>query len=62
MHWILRYLIFIILCTIGYGFLSHILFNGIKKWLAGQASLPLIGWTIGIYLVLAWIAKQRKAI
>ena len=62
MHWLLRYVVYVLLCTAGYGFLAHFLYYGIKSWLSGLSGVLLITWTLAIYLVLAWFAKQQKAI
>lgn len=62
LHWLLRYCFFVLLCTAGYVFLSQAIYLGIKNLLAGRSSLTLVIVTLGIYLVLAWIAKEQKAI
>ncbi|MCX7726715.1 MAG: DUF3392 domain-containing protein [Chitinispirillaceae bacterium] len=64
LHWLLRYAIFILVCTVGYTFISHVIFQGTKNLLLMFfKQRPLfVMITIGIYLVLAWIAKEQKAI
>ncbi|HEX3019447.1 MAG TPA: DUF3392 family protein [Chitinispirillaceae bacterium] len=62
MHWFFRYVFFVILCTAGYGFLSQVIYHGLKSWLRGQSGLMLVIWTCAIYLILAWFAKRFKDI
>lgn len=62
MHWFFRYLLFIILCSVGYGVLSQVIYRGVRNWLQGQSSILLVLWTAAIYLLLAWLAKKQKNI
>jgi hypothetical protein len=62
LHWTLRYILFVLLCTLGYGFLSHTLYFWLKKWLIHLPEIQLILWVSAIYLGLAWVAKQQKEI
>jgi hypothetical protein len=59
LHWLIRYGIFIAMCTIGYGFLTHFVFRGLAHWLAYQRSTELLVITMGIYCVLAFFAKKQ---
>ncbi len=61
-HWLIRFLIFVIVVCVGYGFLSHLLYQFIRKWFVRMDSITLVIATIGTYLVLAWFAKQQKEI
>ena len=61
-HWLLRYVAFVILCTAGYTFLSQIIYRGLKYLLHGLSNPLLVVVTIGVYLLLAWIAKEQKII
>jgi hypothetical protein len=61
-HWLLRYLVFVIMCTVGYGFLTHLLYRGVKHWFSYQQNLALVLITVGIYLVLAFFAKKQGRI
>jgi hypothetical protein len=62
LHWFLRYSVFVLLCTGGYVFFSQAIFRATKHLLL-ICSRPLqVLLTVGIYLVLAWIAKEQKAI
>lgn len=63
-HWLLRYAIFILVCTVGYTFISQAIFQATKRLLLTffQQRAVFVIITLGIYLVLAWIAKEQKAI
>jgi hypothetical protein len=62
LHWLLRYAAYILVCTVGYTFLAQIIFRGIKQLLHGLSNPMIIIVTLAIYLLLAWIAKEQKAI
>jgi hypothetical protein len=62
LHWFLRYLLYIFLCTAGFGFLSHVIYSGVRHWFIGLSNPLLLVWTAGIYLLLAWLALQQKEI
>ncbi len=62
LHWFVRYLFYIILCTAGYGFLSQVIYHGVRNWLRGQSNMLIVVWTAVIYLILAWFAKRQKDI
>jgi len=59
LHWLLRYGVFILKCTIGYGFLTHFVFRGLAHWLVYQRSMELLVITAAIYLALAFFAKKQ---
>lgn len=61
-HWFIRYLCFVLLCTAGYGFLTQVVYQGIRNWLRGQSNVLLVVWTCAIYIFLAWMAKRQKEI
>jgi hypothetical protein len=61
-HWFVRYLVFVLMCTIGYGFLSQVIFRGLKQWFAHQGAVSLILITTALYLVLAFFAKKQGQI
>lgn len=61
-HWLVRFLIFVVVVCAGYGFISHLLYQYIRKWFIGMDSITLVIMIIGIYLILAWFAKQQKEI
>ncbi|HEX2956656.1 MAG TPA: DUF3392 family protein [Chitinispirillaceae bacterium] len=62
LHWLIRYVLFVLLCTLGYGFLTQVLYFWLKKWIIRLPDIHLLIWTSLIYLGLAWFAKQQKEI
>jgi putative Mn2+ efflux pump MntP len=62
LHWSARYLVFVLMCTIGYGALTQILYRGLKHWLTPQHAFALVVFTAIIYLLLAYIAHKQKHI
>lgn len=62
LHWLVRYFVFVLMCTVGYGALTQILYRGLKHWLTGQRAFALVMFTVIIYLVLAYFARQQKRI
>jgi hypothetical protein len=61
-NWFVRYLVFLLMCTIGYGFLTQVIYRSLKHWLVYQKGLALILLTVGIYLVLAFFARKQGRI
>jgi cation transport ATPase len=61
-HWILRYLLLVVICSAGYGFLTNVAHKGLRHWLAGQRAVWLVLITAAIYLVLAWLARKQGEI
>jgi hypothetical protein len=59
LHWILKYLLFVLVCTVGYGVLTQVIYQGLKHWMVHQRSMVLVLVTVGIYLVLAFLAKKQ---
>ena len=62
LHWSLRYLIYVLLCTVGYSLLSQAMYRGVKSWVFGLPSMWLVIAVVGAYLLLAFLAKQQKEI
>jgi hypothetical protein len=62
MHWLLRFVIFVIVVCAGYGFLAHLLYITAKSWFIHMNNITLVIVSLTSYLVLAWIAKQQKEI
>jgi len=61
-NWFFKFCCFIILCTVVIGFLSKVLYQGLKHWYGQQSGLALILWIACTYLGLAFIAKRQKEI
>ena len=62
MHWFLRYCIYVLLCTLGYGFLSTMIYQGFRNWFLSLSNPALVLWVPSVYLILAWFAKAQKEI
>jgi hypothetical protein len=62
MHWLLRFVVFVIVVCAGYGFLAHLLYVTVKSWFLHMNSITLVIVSLSSYLILAWIAKQQKEI
>lgn len=62
LHWVVRYSIFVLLCTAGYIFLSQALYRGVRSLLLSCGGSLRVAVTVGIFLALAWVAKEQKAI
>jgi hypothetical protein len=58
-HWLVRYLVFVLMCTAGYGFLTQVIYHGLMRWFSTQRSLALILIATFIYLVLAFFARKQ---
>jgi hypothetical protein len=61
-HWLVRFIILVLLLTAGYGLLAHLIFTCLKRWLAPQPALSLIVITAAIYLALALFAQKQGKI
>ena len=61
-HWLVRFIVLVLVLTVGYGFLAHLLFRHLKLWLAPQPAISLIAITLGIYLALAFFARKQGKI
>lgn len=62
LHWLLRYLIVILLITAVYGAASNLLYWWLKHFLSSMKNASLFFVTIGIYLGLGLLAKSKKKI
>ena len=60
--WYVRYAVFILLCTGGYTVLAHVIYRGVAELIRSSTNLLAVVVTLGLYLLLAWIAKEQKAI
>ena len=57
-----RFVLFVILCSAGYAFLTSQLVKLLKMFLRGQPDLPLIGIVATACLILAFCARSGKDI
>ena len=58
-HWLVRYLLFVVVCTAGYGAIMQIIYRSLKHWFSYQRNLALIVIVAVIYLALAFFAKKQ---
>jgi hypothetical protein len=61
-HWLVRYLVFVLMCTAGYGFLTQVIYRGLMRWFSCQRSLALILSVTFIYMLLAFFARKQGRI
>ena len=61
-NWFFRYCCFILLCTVGVGFLTKVLYQALRYWFGRQGDIALILWVAGVYLGLALFAKMQREI
>jgi len=59
LNWFFRYVIFVLMCAVGYGILTQILYRALKFWFTRQHSIALVLITLVIYLGLAYFAKKQ---
>jgi hypothetical protein len=62
MHWLARFFVFVLVCTLGYGFLAQVIYRVLRLYLAHQKALPLILIITVIYLLLAFFARKERHI
>jgi hypothetical protein len=61
-NWIIRYGVFVLLCSGGYTVLAQLVYRGVKQLIRASSNPMAIVTTLGLYLLLAWAAKEQKAI
>jgi len=61
-HWLLRFILFVILCCAGYGFITHFIYKSLIVFFKQFDNLLLVIFTVFSYLLLAWFAKRKKEI
>lgn len=62
LHWLVRYALFVLLSTVGYGLITNLGLQSIRGLLTRLNSLQLIAVVFGAHLVLAWFLKREKKI
>ena len=62
LHMLLRYALFVVLSTVGYGLLTNFGYRTLRAMLTGLGKWELIAVVAGAHLVLAWLLKRDKAI
>ena len=61
-NWFIRYAVFVLLCTGGYTVCAQVIYRGVRQLIRTSSDLLVIVITVGLYLILAWVAKEQKAI
>ena len=59
LNWFFRYLVFVLLCAVGYGAFAQVLYRVVKYVFIRQHSVALVLITLGIYLVMAYFARKQ---
>jgi hypothetical protein len=62
LHWIVRYVLVILLITAGFGTLSNIIFRVSKRYLMELNNTELVFWTLAVFLLLGLVARNEKKI
>jgi hypothetical protein len=62
LHWLVRYALFVLLSTVGYGLITNLGLQSIRALLARLDSVQLIAAVFGAHLVLAWFLKRERKI
>lgn len=60
--WLARYLLFVLLATVGFGVLTQVGVRAVQWSLQGLADGPLLGAVAGAHLALAWLLKWENHI
>ena len=61
-NWFIRYSVFVLLCSGGYTVLAQLIYRGVKQLLCTSTNSLVVLIASGLYLILAWVAKEHKAI
>ncbi|GEM_PF-1121322 len=62
LHWLMRYALFVLLSTVGYGLLTNFCLHHMRGFLFALAGWQLVSIVVGFHLILAWLLKRDKAI
>jgi hypothetical protein len=62
LHFLIRYLLFVVLCAFGYSFLTNFLMVQSKEMLAQVPSLYRVGGILGAYLLLAFLVRREREV
>jgi hypothetical protein len=61
-HWLLRYCLFVILTTLGYGLVGNFILQKTRGVLWTLSDGLLVGLVLGLHLLLAWMLKRDRRI
>jgi hypothetical protein len=62
LNWLLRYALFVLLSTVGYGLITHFSLRTLRSMLFSLGKWELLAVVAGAHLVLAWLLKRDRAI
>jgi hypothetical protein len=62
LHWVVRYALFVLLSTVGYGLITNFGLQNMKGLLVRLTNAQLLGVVLGAHLILAWLLKRDQAI
>lgn len=62
LHWILRYALFVLLSTVGYGLITNFGLINIRGLMFRLSNVQLLVFVLLTHLVLAWLLKRDRAI
>ncbi len=60
-HFLIRTLVFILLCTFGYGMLSILLTPYVRQFIAGMGNLYLAPVVVLLFLLLGFLAERQRS-
>lgn len=62
LHWLVRYALFVLLSTVGYGLITNFGLQNMRALLARLSDGQLLSVVLAVHLVLAWFLKRDNAI
>jgi hypothetical protein len=62
LHWVLRYALFVLLSTAGYGLITNFGLRNMRGFLLRLGNWQLLAAVLAAHLILAWLLKRDKAI
>jgi hypothetical protein len=62
LHWLLRYALFVLLSTLGYGLITNVSMSNLRAFLRILNGGQLLAAVLFAHLLLAWLLKRDRAI
>ena len=62
LHFAVRFILFVLLCSIGYAFLTSELVKLLHSYLSGMNDVSLVISVVAAFLILAFLARAGKAV
>src|SRR4051812_11243309 len=57
-HWLIRYALFVLLTTVGYGLITNFGLQNIRGFLLRLTNVQLVMAVLAVHLILAWLLKR----